>query len=538
MLATDPESAGGGRRRALAALEPVAVFLAVLALLVAASRGFGLTWDEATYFRYADSIRAWWGGGAPLDAASLQRYWAYDVYANPHPPFLRILAALGASIAARWLPFPTDYRLAHFVWVAALLSGSYALLRQRWAAVAALTAMALVALQPRIFGHLLIASQDSATALAWLLLVLLAWRLADEEAHAERGGRRRVGLWLAFFLVAGCAAASKFTGFLALVPIGAFFLWRRRWRDAALVVAAGACALAFVVITSPQHWHHPLQGAIEYLSYPLQRQAAPFTVAYFGKLYGNELPWHYFFVMSAITVPPLVIALLPPAVLARGELRRLLAAVAFALGFWLLLVHLPKTPRHDEVRQFLSVYPLLGIVAWIGLLAVLQRIAESRPKWGSPRVAAVVCAACALVLGATVARAHPFELSSYNGFIGGVRGAERAGMELSLYFEAVDRGALRALERYPKPGEKLAMAPFWPLLLESYVEHGGLRSALTLLPQQSSERPDWLLLVRRRYVVDERFFLAAPAVYEVSYDGVSLVKVVRLADVGRPRVQR
>lgn len=531
MLPNEPQAARGrGRRRLLAAVELSLVFFVVLGVLTAASLRFGLTWDEATYFHYADSIRGWWHAGAPLDAPSLQRYWAYDTYSNPHPPFMKVLIALGSPWAARELPFPTDYRFPHFAWIAGCLTAAYGLLRRRSAAVAAATAIAFVALQPRVLGHLLIASSDSPVALAWLLLALLAWRLDDEEATPTR---RRALLWIAFYFVAGCAAATKFTGLLALLPVGAFFLWRQRWRDAALVAGAAAWALAFVVIASPQVWHHPLDGALAYLRYPLQREAMPFSTTYLGGVYRNDLPWQYFLVMSLITVPPLVLVLAPWSVLVRGAARRLLLPIGFALGFWLVLVHLPKTPRHDEVRQFLSVYPLLGILAWMGLLAILDRLCAARPRWATPRVAAAVCLLATAVLANGVARAHPYELSHYNALIGGLRGAEQAGMEITLYFEAVDRDLLAALDRNARPGETLYMSPYWPSLLERYVEHGALNTPLVLLPQQTDERPDWLLLVRRRHVFDDRKFLALPAFYEVRYDGVPLVKLVRTADLGR-----
>jgi 4-amino-4-deoxy-L-arabinose transferase-like glycosyltransferase len=527
-----PRDRGRGRRRLLAAVELALVFLVVLGALTAASPSFGLTWDESTYFHYADSIRAWWQAGAPLDAASLQRYWAYDTYANPHPPFMKVLIAVGSPWAARELTFPTDYRFPHFVWIAGCLTAVYGLLRRRSAVIAAATAVAFVALQPRVFGHLLIAASDSPVALAWLLLPLLAWRLDDEEATPPRRGL----LWVAFYVVAGAAAASKFTGFLALVPIGAFFLWRRRWRDAALVAGAGAWSLVCVALFSPQHWRQPLVGVLEYLRYPLQRgEAMPFSTTYLGGVYRNDLPWQYFLVMSLITVPPLLLVLAPWSVLVRGAARRLLAPLSFALGFWLLLVHLPKTPRHDEVRQFLSVYPLLGILAWMGLLAVLDRWCAARPRWATPRVAAAVCALATAMLANTVAQAHPYELSHYNALIGGLRGAEQAGMEITLYFEAVDRELLATLDRHARPRQTLFMSPYWPSLLERYVEHGLLNTPLVLLPPQTRERADWMLLVRRRHVFDEGTFLALPAFYEVRHDGVPLVKLVRTADLERRR---
>ena len=52
-------------------------------------------------------------------------------------------------------------RIAHFVWIAGCLAGVYALMRRWWSVVVALAAVAFVALQPRVFGHLLIASSDS-----------------------------------------------------------------------------------------------------------------------------------------------------------------------------------------------------------------------------------------------------------------------------------------------------------------------------------------------------------------------------------------
>ncbi|HET9769098.1 MAG TPA: hypothetical protein VFS60_19800, partial [Thermoanaerobaculia bacterium] len=245
---------------------------------------------------------------------------------------------------------------------------------------------------------------------------------------------------------------------------------------------------------------------------------------------------HYFFVMSGITMPVVLLALLPFAALARGERRRLLAPVAFAAGFWLLLVHLPKTPRHDEVRQFLSIYPLLGVIAWIGLQEIVERARAARPRWLTPPVVAAVGALAIVAVAAPLLRAHPHELSDYNALIGGVRGAERAGMELSLYFEAIDDTVLAELSTAARPGETLAMSPLWPPLLESYVQHGRLNSPLTLLPFRSKERPDWALLVRRRYFVDDRLFRDLPAVYRVEYDGVPLVLLVHNAEV-TPRTQ-
>jgi 4-amino-4-deoxy-L-arabinose transferase-like glycosyltransferase len=507
--------------RALDALEPLLLFAALIGVLVVASLGFGLTFDEVTYFRYADSVRAWWEAGAPLGAPELERYWAYDTYSNPHPPLLKALAAVVAPLAAGRLPFPTDYRLASLGWIAGCLTAAYLLLRTTWSRLLALTAVLLGALQPRVFGHLLIAATDSPAAMVWLLLPLIAWRLDAD------GGPRPAMLWAAYFALLGCGAAIKFTGLLAGLPMIAFFAWRRRWRDVALAVAAMIWALAFVVAASPHTWHRPVAGVLDYLLYPLSRESIPITTTYFGRLYTSDLPWHYFGVMTLVTFPLVLVPLLAGLLWARGEERRLVVPVSFALGFWLVLVHLPMTPRHDEVRQFLSVYPLLGIVAWAGLLGLLRQARRERPHWPRGRATAVACAVPVALLALVLLRTHPFELSYYNATIGGVRGAERRGMELSLYFEAIDRDCLDALERHLRPGDKLLVSPPWPPLLPEYARHGALRlPPIFLLPSDTTERPDWLLLVRRRNAFDDRQFVTLPGVYERRFDGVSMVKLV------------
>jgi hypothetical protein len=297
-------------------------------------------------------------------------------------------------------------------------------------------------------------------------------------------------------------------------------------------------AVAFTVLVMPNTWHHPLAGAFEYLAYPIRRRGMLFSTAYFGRMYRDDLPWHYADVMTLITAPPLVLIALPAAALARGRLRRLLAPVGFALAFWIVLVHLPRTPRHDEVRQFVSACALLGLVAWAGIVATLERIAASRAWLSEHRTACraaatAACLAAAAILFATVARAHPHELSYYNRMIGGVRGAEAAGMELSLYFEALNRDGLAAIERHTRPGQTIYMRPAWPGLLTTYAAHGVLRADIGLLPPNTDQRPDWLLLVRRRFITDEGYYLAVPATYEVRYDGVSLLKLVRLDDAER-----
>src|SRR5207253_9530846 len=112
----------------------------------------------------------------------------------------------------------------------------------------------------------------------------------------------------------------------------------------------------------PDKWRHPVTAAIQYLTYPFTRESIPIYTYYFGEVFFFHVPWHYFAVLTTITVPPALWLLLLGLPRIPRPLSDVVEPVIVSLGFWLLLVHLPNTPRHDGVREFLGVYPLLGIL--------------------------------------------------------------------------------------------------------------------------------------------------------------------------------
>ena len=54
---------------------------------------------------------------------------------------------------------------------------------------------------------------------------------------------------------------------------------------------------------------------------------------------------------------------------------------------------------------------------------------------------------------------HPFGLSYYNILVGGLPGAERLGLELTYWSDAVDRVLLDRLAAEIQPGATAALAP-------------------------------------------------------------------------------
>lgn len=491
----------------------------VLGLCIGSGQA-GVSWDEVTYFDFSDHVRAWWQRGAPLDAAALEEAWAYDRYLNPHPALMRALSALTATLSG--LAFPTNYRLATLMVCAGLLTGLYALLWRKLGRAGAMLAVLAVVLQPRVYGDVLNATCDAPVALAFAVLCLLGWRIVQVEPH-ERPALRA---WI--YLTYGLATAVKFTGLLAIGPVALYFAWRKQVRE--LVWAAGAVvwALCFLILTSPDRWDEPVAGVVAFVTYPFTRSAVPISTMYLGERYPFYLPWHYFDVMTALTLPMPVLLSLPFVVLIVPRLRGLAAALCFPLGFWLLLVHLPNTPRHDGVRQFLSVMPLLGLLGTLGVVSAVERVCARVPPmrarlWSHASLSA---AAGALVLSFVPWVRVP--LSSYNALAGGLSGAEALGLETTYFLEVVSPAFLARVNRVLRPGDSLMLIPQWPGLLRRYQAEGFLRQDVTVV-DDLRQTPRYLLLVRRRSVVNDELFLGLAPVLQTGHDDVVLAKLTKRA---------
>lgn len=256
---TEPRPTSGKRFAFEAAL--VSVF--VLILLLSLSRGLGLTWDESIYFRFADSVSAWFLQGADLSKEALERAWSYNPFLNSHPELFRELDAIGAALTRSWLEFPLDYRFAHLFYVSLCLGAVYRLLRPRTGVLEAVAALAFIALLPRSLGDLLLANSDSPVMVAWLVAVVIAWRLVTEEDP-----RKVKALRCALIVACSMAGAGKVTGVLVLPPLALFFLVRRKKTELVFLAMGALGALALPILTSPEKWAHPMDEVFTYLFYP------------------------------------------------------------------------------------------------------------------------------------------------------------------------------------------------------------------------------------------------------------------------------
>jgi hypothetical protein len=306
--------------------------------------------------------------------------------------------------------------------------------------VGGLASLALV-MMPRLYGHAHLASLETITNLTCTAVVLV---IAAGWANATPPGRI---VAMVSGVVMGLALLTKIQAILIPIPVIVWALLR--WRHKALVplLIWGLTALGVFFLLWPYLWLDPVGHLLEYLGRTTHR--VTLYCYYFGVRYADKaVPWHYPFVMFAVTIP-LGLHLL--GVIAVGSLFRTCKVkqaiatsgaghllVLSCVLFPLLVFAMPGVAVYDGERLFLTVFPLWAIFIGRGAALALE--------WASQRVGkpiATIAFGVAIVTQLSLnLLSHPVYLSYYNLMVGGVRGAESLGLEMNYWGDALTRHLL------------------------------------------------------------------------------------------------
>lgn len=497
--------------------------LCVLVLMQLGSRSIGLTWDESTYLTHAGQMLQWiqgHGGGAP----------EVNTYLNPHPPLLKWFGAAAIALLGKWIGVIPAFRLGHHFVVALLALWMLRVLKGRLGWAACLGALGCAILQPRVYGQMCLGTSDGVVAIAFLGAAIVC---AEILSGGGLGREARILLWMSILV----GMLTKITGLLLVAPLVCVALTLRRFRLAAEVALVLGVGLVLLVMIQPQAWGNPLGAIMDYVLYPLARKQVIISTFYRWTNYGYVLPWHYPIVMSASIVPEWLLLGFPLCGLAFRSHRWLALSFAGYILLWMLLLATPQVPRHDEVRQFLAVFPLLGAMVFLGGRAGYMLLVERMRM--SPRFergARVLGHALLLVLLATpLASSMPWPTMYYNELFGGVSGAESDGNEMTLYFEPLDRISLQAINATVPTDGVVQMRPSWPRLLLIHQMLGSLRNDIWIVMDSAIDiraNAECILLFRRRSLVpDAEFLLPAKPIVQRDYKGVEVMRLVK-ADSG------
>jgi 4-amino-4-deoxy-L-arabinose transferase-like glycosyltransferase len=411
-----------------------------------------------------------------------------------HPPLGRWLLGIASIVGqpfeeALWgSPDPIRFyvvsgRLAPALIFGAMVGLVSSTAGRRYGRTAGLVTGLSLAIMPRVFAHAHLAALDTFIAFFWTLGLLSSVRAIE--------GRRPVlrMMFAGFFL--GLALLTKIHAWFLLPIVLAWALLRLKPTQA----IAGWSLWAMVGLLTffggwPWLWYDPVGRLRAYLGTGVERVSI--QVLYFGQVYADRaVPWHYPWFYFVATVPVGLLGLGAWGLARSWRDRRADPfpwLIAGSIVFFLALFS-SNVPVYDGERLFLVVFPLLAILIGRGFSDLWQR---SGRRWRVGWILLLIGQAYGVVM------IHPFGLSYYNLLVGGLPGAEKLGLELTYWDDAVNAPLLDELARRAKPGETAALAPTLAPEQGKVITTRALAAIpLVLADHDQASKADWLVVSRR-----------------------------------------
>jgi hypothetical protein len=419
----------------------LALFVVAAVLVVLTFGDYGVTWDEDVHNWYGVFVLDYYVS-AFRDIRSLSWLNLYNYGAA----FDMIAAAI--NHISPFGTYETRHLLNGLVGIGGLI-GTWKLGRALAGPRAGFIAALFILLTPNYYGQMFNNPKDIpfATGLVWgtYYLVLLVPELP----------RPRRSLIVKLGIATGMALGVRVGGLLMFGYVGLLLLLHVLWRGAEAWPRgprAGAGALlaegwtsfwrvllptvlvAYPVMLLFWPWAQqaPLENPLRSLIF-FSHETFPFRTLFAGHYFpATDLPWEYLPVHVLLALPELVLVLLVAApVMALMALRRSGAArdrqvvlTRVMLGFcvvfpiaWAVAI---KAVLFDGMRHFIFILPLIACIAALAADRVLDRLAGV--SFRSYAYGALGLYGIGHV--AVMAMLHPDEYVYYNGFIGGVEGAQ------------------------------------------------------------------------------------------------------------------
>jgi 4-amino-4-deoxy-L-arabinose transferase-like glycosyltransferase len=317
---------------------------------------------------------------------------------------------------------------------------------RRWGRPAGVGAGTALILMPRVFAHAHLGALDTFLSLFWTLGLIAG----DRAIHS----RRPVIAMTVAGAVWALALLTKIHAWL-LAPL--VVIWALRsmpFRRAIPALAAWfAAGVTLYFVGWPWLWYDSLHRFLAYWGTGVAR--ASIQVQYFGRVMADrDVPWHYPWFYFFVTVP-LGLHALAALGLARGFIDRRAESFTILLAASItlfLVLFSTRIPVYDGERLFLHTFPAWALLAGKGFGWLWNHPGMTRNR-------RAILGAFLLAQGYGVVAFHPFQLSYYNAAVGGLRGAERLGLELTYWGDAVDQVLLDRLARDAKSGASAALVP-------------------------------------------------------------------------------
>jgi hypothetical protein len=543
---------------------------AYFAVLVGSLGQIGLTDDVEFYSRAALKYQDWWGR-VLADAVHLKfegfsrqaidNAWTHN---HEHPPFAKLAMAGAHAVfyrALRLFGNVDGLRMGTILLSTILALFLFSLAWDQVGRAAALFAPLALLTMPRFFFHSHAETLDVPVAATFFVAFFCFWRARESWRWAIAAGvafgaalstKLNAPFLLAVLLIWwGVKNADDFTW---APGHGLVFPRVPLWIPSMIVLGGAVFFLMW-----PWIWFETHQRLNNYIGFHLKHYGILFS--YFGTIYDEKpfAPWHAPWVMAGITTPPLSVlagvfgtgvALFTvfsgrrAAVVSAGpspaEERRdfhvlILLCALMTIG----TVSFLPVPKYGGVKLFLPFFPFFALLGGVGVQWVADRICGLLPDLTSltgqiRRRAIEALVAGLLIVPAAVAtaRVHPYHLSYYNAFIGGLPGAAKAGMERQYYdvfYKALVAWMNVNLPRdaqvhfLPNNKEYVRSAPWYRM-------DGVLRKDIRIATDL--EKAGYLVLTHeerwREWPELQKKYGSLPSLYEIAVEGVPLLNVYKI----------
>jgi hypothetical protein len=415
----------------------LATLAGLLPLMVALSRDFGVTWDEASRQRFGERVIRYYESDDVIDE-----------FETDGSRFYGGLFDATAVTLQRKLPYD-DYNIRHglnavFGWLGIVAcAGLAARLAGPWAG---LLAAVFAATAPRYFGHSMNNPKDVpfAAFAAWSLYALSGVRLSYPYLPLRVALGIGVAIGLSLSVRPGGLLFLAYAAGVVFIAAAA----NREREPRRLAATAGAFVLLVFVATTlplpvwPWLQTRPYIGLLEAIG-GVSDVSWDGSMLFNGReILASAVPWTYVPVWLVYTMPPVVLA---GALLSFLRLRRGLSAGFPVLGLWfavlfpIVYVIVRKSTIYDEIRHVLFVIPPLFVLAALGWWWLVDGLA----RW--QRAVAVGLLGLGMVEPLVFQiRNHPNQVVYFNPLFGGPRNAiQRFELDYwgNCHYEAMRRAA-------------------------------------------------------------------------------------------------
>lgn len=332
---------------------------------------------------------------------------------------------------------------------------------------------------------------------------------------------RLVTLTFVSGVVLGLATSTRLLAPFAGILIAGYALLSKGRISLPVLIYYFSLAAITSYLTWPFLWDSPTYNFYE--AFQVMRDF-PFNaeIRFMGdNILPSNLPWYYlpFLISVQITEPVILLAWLGFGVATSGLMKHIIDEKLLVILWLILPVGLQitlKSNMYDNFRQFLFALPPIFVLAGLGLEKILAYIRSATFKIG--------LAVISLVPGLIgIVSLHPIQYIYYNGFVGGVSGAE-GNFELDYWLTSYREAAFYINDHASIHANILAWGSGFNGAREDLYIYSFISENDLIGMDESFE----YAVISTRFFSHLNVFEDAPVVYEVRRHGVLLAVVKKL----------